>query len=241
MQLELCWVLLPSSGSTGRCWWTHKWSHLSCCVAFMVRVHQRNGFINTWTLPFHAAVTHWPTNTCRSCMDKQDSCSGGSLSLSVASLSCFFCSFSFSSITDAIFSSLVWMQRKSAEDHCRATPLPPVAITVGCEELIPSVAVCGMQRSLIFARDKTAMFEKCLVNYAIFMTWVNELFIYSSIFDYLPVYNWCLNLKGKRNKIRFCVNIIPAYVLMIQYKILYLQKNKIKQDKLTPQTCLPLF
>lgn len=160
MQLDLCWL------------W--HWQILVdtlveppvvlCCV----HGHHRNYFINPWTLPFHTAVTHWPTNTCRSCVDKPDSCSAGSLSLRVASLSCFFCCFSFSSIWDAIFSNLVWWQRKSAEDHCWATPLPPVIITVACEEIIPSVAVCGMQRSLIFARGK----QQYLIN-----TWKNTIIL----------------------------------------------------------------
>lgn len=60
---------------------------------------------------FHCVISvmllQWPAHTWRSCRDKPDSWSGGTLSLKVVSLFSFFCSFSSSNITVAVFSSLV--------------------------------------------------------------------------------------------------------------------------------------
>lgn len=48
--------------------------------------------------------------------------------------------------------SAVWSE---SEGKVQWAPIvPPVIVSVGCEELVPSVAVCGMQWSLISATDK---------------------------------------------------------------------------------------
>lgn len=202
-------IFMVESLSAGYCRTGRYWHLLRGAAFRALRAHQRAGFMNTWT-------QRWPPNTCRSCVDKPDSWSAGSLWLSVASLSCFFCSFSFSSITEAIFSSLVWSQRKRAGDDWRAAS-DIIMLGVGSEEMVPSGAVGGTQRSLICAADKQQWLINgwsMVVNYnPIIMTRVSELCnnIYIRLDD-LPVYEGCLNQREERKEIRFGGHIIATCI-----------------------------